>query len=312
MKKLVIFGVMVILLVGAMAGTAFATRYDSGYATLTTGVSPHGGYGTTTNKCSACHAVHNPGGVSGLGANIGNQASRSAQIVVSGSQALLRSSVANACVYCHVSSNFNIVRVYNGIATEYTTPSTLGHTNNGALSMTDNSVSCTDCHQVHGAVSQMVSGDLYMQAKILKAQSAYDPDTPAFGVNGAGSANQANMTKWCTGCHTYYTTAYNQDTHVMTDTAGAHTYGNTATTQQGQVVAYSASTDCRSCHQAGLTNQTAAALGANDYPHYVSGTYRFLFEATSTASGNTSSTGTNDGNCLICHSNGVTGVGLGF
>ncbi|MHB9003613.1 MAG: hypothetical protein ACYC6C_06055, partial [Coriobacteriia bacterium] len=45
------------------------------------GSSPHGGYTTATTKCKVCHAVHE------------------AQM---GGEVLLRSTIADACNYCHV------------------------------------------------------------------------------------------------------------------------------------------------------------------------------------------------------------------
>lgn len=306
MKKSIFLMVMVVVFIGLMAGSAFATRYDSTYATFTG--SPHGTYSTATNKCAACHAVHNPGGASG-----GTEANRNTAITASGSEALLRSSIGNACTYCHVSNNFVIKTVYAELQANYTGANTNAHSFTGGpgSTMSDTNVSCTNCHQVHGAASMMVAGDLYMQKKILKTQATVDPDAPAYAANGVGSVNDTNMSRWCSGCHNYYEIDYNQNSHIMTVAAGD--YNNpSATNKQHQAVAWKDSSSCRSCHADGVTNQAAATNGANNYPHYTSG-YRFLREATSSGVASAAAGPTNDGQCLICHAfNGATGVGLDF
>lgn len=310
MKRFVIFMVMVMVLVGAMAGSAFATRYDSGYAPFT-GVSPHGGYSTATNKCAVCHAVHNPGNISALTA--GQKSDEVARDgALNGSEALLRADIANACTYCHITGGFAIKTVYNESIALYTAPNTNAHTTNGAP-MSDVGVRCTDCHQVHGALASMVTSgtsgadDLYLQRKILKYNTP-DPDAPVYVANSAAAVNPMNMTRWCSGCHTYYEAGYNGNSHVMKAAAGAYSNPKASI---GGTVAWSSSTYCRSCHQDGLTDQLAAANGMNDFPHYTAG-FRFLKQANSSVAGAVPATSQNDGLCLICHTNGVTGAGITF
>lgn len=324
MKKTYFVVLMVVVLVASMTGTAFATRYDSGYQPFTT--SPHGQYDLTTTKCSACHAVHNPGSLSGSSeARLSSETSRNANIGTS--EALLRGDIANACSYCHVSNNFpDIKAVYGRVASNYTSATPVnggfGHTNvTGSFGQT--SVRCGDCHQVHGAVNYMAStSDAYMYKKILRdISTGYDPDTPAtFAFNGSNvNPNQTNISKWCTGCHFYYETGYNSNSHVMTSTAGG--YGNTqaAPDVQGVAVAWFTSAECRSCHMDGVTNQPSAAnTGVNNYPHFTAG-YRFLREATSSVAASsalrapTTGPAVNDGACLICHvQNGANGVAMSF
>jgi cytochrome c553 len=314
MKKLILLVVMVVLLVALMAGSAFATRYDSGYAPFAG--SPHGQYSTATTKCAACHAVHNPGGLGALGVNDPNKLNDAARNAAMGtSEVLLRSSVANACTYCHLSNPaFGIKMVYNGAAVNYTTASGFGHTSNGA-SMSNLGVNCVDCHQVHGAASLMAnSGDAYMYRKILKAQPGYDANAPAFAANASTiTPVAANITRWCTGCHNYYEAGYNSNSHVMTSAKASYANGSANISSR---VAWSASTDCRSCHQDGVTNAAAATGGVNNYPHFTGG-YRFLRQAngaTDTIVPATAPTGsnTNDGTCLICHASGTNGAGQTF
>lgn len=324
MKKTYFVVLMVVVLVALMSGTAFATRYDSGYQAFTT--SPHGQYDLNSTKCAACHAVHNPGAVlsASSATTKSTEASRNAAIAAPGgsTEALLRGDIANACSYCHVSSNFpDIKAVYSRVPANYTNPDGRAHSNVTG-SFGDTSVRCGDCHQVHGASTVMAAtGDLYMYGKILRNITAgYDPDTGgSFAVNGNANAPvQANITRWCTGCHVYYEAGFNDNSHVMTDTIAA--YGNSQAAPSVRVlpVAWYASTDCRSCHQDGVTDQASVGnTGVNNYPHFTAG-YRFLREATSSvaasapaqvpAAGNAAK----DGACLICHSNGTFGAGLTF
>jgi hypothetical protein len=314
MKKVFFLVAMVVLLVGMLSGSAYATRYDSGYAAFQG--SPHGQYSTATTKCTACHAVHNPGGLSALAYNNVSKTNDAARNAAMGaSQALLRGNIANACTYCHISNpGFGIKMVYNGNSANYTTASGFGHTSNGAA-MSDLGVNCVDCHQVHGASTLMANtADAYMYRKILKTPPAYDTNAPAFVANVSTiTPVAANITRWCTGCHNYYEAGYNSNSHVMTSAKAAYANGAASISSR---VAWSASTDCRSCHQDGGTNQAAATLGVNNFPHYTAG-YRFLWQANSSdgataAAAAPAGTNTNDGTCLICHANSGAGAGAGI
>lgn len=76
-------------------------KYEGGYAGFDDPVlqlytqSPHGGYNTTTNRCSMCHAVHRAEGSMGL------------------TRADERS---DACAYCHVGSAHSGLVVYDAVA----------------------------------------------------------------------------------------------------------------------------------------------------------------------------------------------------
>jgi hypothetical protein len=313
---------MVVLMVALMGGSAFAIRYDSTYATFSG--SPHGQYSTATTKCAACHAVHNPGQLATSTVSTDKESLDHAtrQTAMGSSEVLLRGTIANACTYCHITGPFSIKKVYAANAANYTTASGFGHTSNGAA-MSDAGVNCVDCHQVHGASALMASTtDLYMYRKILKSQAGYDSDAPAvFAPNASTTTvNGTNMSKWCSGCHGYYETDHNQNSHIM---AAFNTNfktgpgGNAAANYDGQV-AWAASTYCRSCHQAGVTNAAAASNGANNFPHFTGG-YRFLFQANSSsgatadaAAPSTAGQPVNDGTCLICHATGVAGAGVSF
>lgn len=313
MKKLAFLMVLVVILVGMMTSAAFAVRYDSTYSAFAG--SPHGQYSTATTKCSACHAVHNPGGLeTATAAQRADQAYRAANL--GGSQVLLRSSVANACLYCHVSGNFAIKTVYAETAANYNGGNvTNAHNTNGGA-MSDTGVNCTDCHQVHGAATMMASynvgtssvDDGYLYKKILKDQPAYDTDTVAWAANGAGAVNGANMSKWCSGCHVYYSTAHNSDTHIMG--AANVNYSNGAATNFTGQAAFTKSTFCRDCHANGVVDQLAAANGANNFPHFVSG-YRFLNQGNNNAA-SAAATSANDGARPTRHATPAAGAGATY
>lgn len=284
MKKSIAVLTLAVVLVFAFAAVAFAAEGDAVYEAPTPGVSPHGGYTDATNKCAVCHSVHHA-------ADDG------------GEEMLLRSSVANACIYCHVSANFAIKTVYSETPTLYS---------NGGADNRDShdtsgfggSFKCGSCHAVHGAGMEGVAGTDYTAAKILKAPTGaftYDQTDNAVVFGGAdlitdapASLNLAAMTDaqevnaWCTRCHKYWNTSYNQDTHVMkapgTNAEALAHYG-TATSP-----ASATSELCRSCHNGGYTdvdwaagtwtgkdatgasvNLTAAYAGENNWPHNVAG-----------------------------------------
>lgn len=291
MKKTLAVLMLAVVLVFAFAAVAFAAEGDAVYESPTAGVNPHGGYTDATNKCAVCHSVHHA-------TDTGTE------------EMLLRSSVAGACIYCHVSSNLAIKTVYSETPTLYS---------NGVADNRDShdtsgfggSFKCGSCHAVHGAGMEGVAGTDYTAKKILKAPTgAYTYDITnneivfdgTEGIDSAvitGATNQslnlAGMTDaqevnaWCTRCHKYWNTAYNQDTHVMKAPAanGAH-YALTNSP------ASATSELCRSCHNGGYTNVTLAGAvwtgldaagvsqtlttgtgdgyqGADNWPHNVAG-----------------------------------------
>jgi cytochrome c553 len=97
---------------------------------------------------------------------------------------------------------------------------------------------------------------------------------------------------------------------VVTNSAAGTALG--ATTGAGNPVAFKNSTACRSCHDAGSTDQTGVSM--DSFPHYIQGTLFFLntaSDAAATGAGATDSFA--DGTCLKCHRNGTgSGVGLTF
>ena len=281
----------------ALATPAFAAVGNSQYtlwsdvATMPgQGSSPHGGYSTSTTKCSVCHAVH--------AATAGD------------SQMLLPSSVADACNYCHVGGAGGYVQVYNGDPKNYAGTDLPNAHNSYEVLGINQGVLCSQCHQVHAADSAMTA-NAYLTTKLLRGGKTYNAFArnydPAAGAPKSTDDSSTALTKWCAGCHfqvantSMYAVGYDQQSHIMT-TATA-TYGNPGASYSGQV-AFKNSTYCASCHSSGYT--TAA------WPHYTSGV-RFLDAAegaTATASGAVRSN--QDGVCLRCHRKGLNGAGSSY
>ncbi len=318
----------VLLLFAATAPLALA----SGYATPTTGQSPHGNYSDSTNKCKVCHAVHN--------------ASDNDEELGGGTEALLRSkrgwyqggplgnpNTGNACVYCHIVGSWAIRKVYNSTLASYTVDSRRNHDDAHRVEAWGYPAyqGCLSCHSVHGS---NIIGAPYT-AKIMR-------NDPGEGLSSAAT----NMTEFCRDCHdepydpfgptkwygfrctfchntmfferggdddgvgdpvdnlpTFYTEDRDGVTHVMT---------STLTAPGGMQVAWNKSSDCRDCHIGG--NNTPA----NDFPHLTSGSY-FLDDAYNPTDGppGTPEAGM-DRVCLNCHVQGgdgdsyTTGVGRTF
>lgn len=269
-----------------MVGTAFGAWNDSGYLTPTG--SPHGGFTTTTKYCAVCHAVHHAQGLGG--------------------EVLLRSTVSNACSYCHIdNASYGYIVIYNGVDANYTADTAYNHSSAGGAR-------CVDCHQVHAAAVKM-TGQAYLNQKILKVAAAGYVGTFQ-SAPLAGDANYVAEAKWCSGCHPYYNTGYNGTTHRMN--TAALNYGNPAASAGTTQVAFTASDTCRQCHASGNVAQTpvppATITSANNFPHLTTG-IRFLTTAvTANGAGSVDATTSNqDGVCLRCHRDGgVNGVGLSY
>lgn len=322
MKKTIVLALAIVLLF-AFAATAYATT-ASGYVAWSSAApnnapaTPHKGYASNTNKCAVCHAVH--------------KASDTGQV-------LLRSTVADACTYCHIdtATGTGIVPffIYNGNVAAYSADTTYAPFGGGVAHNTG----CSNCHSVHGAYTL----DGSRSAKILKDwdYAPWGRPNSTFVLAKWGSAaaissdaNQnSQVTAWCSGCHPYFVEAYESTityysgfgvggtasrtgstltsikSHIMTDLAGGYTNG-VANIASGTDVAWAPSVYCRSCHDAGSTDAVSGVIAAS-FPHYTGQYYRFLTVGESMAtSGSTNTTGTVDGMCLKCHRTG-TGTGIG-
>ena len=327
MKRIFVLAVLVVAVM-AFAVSAYAST-NSTYATWDATApndnpaTPHKGYALNTSKCAVCHAVHK-----------GENAD-------AGGELLLRSSVADACTYCHITTNIGGDRIYNGVEAAYFPGSDAVGEFGGGFSHNPYGATCVSCHAVHGA--NTIDGA--NPTKILKdwptdgSFHAYSTFALAKWSDPANEAvNDAQITAWCTGCHKYYTeyyadgdasTGYVQRTeyiggpttyewrmnqsHVMTTTKASYANPQSTVTSPTQV-AWGTSEYCRSCHDA----PNSAAVGGiiqNSFPHYTPGYYRFMTVAPEFgAASSTNNTGTVDGLCVKCHINsGATaGVGIDF
>lgn len=290
-----------------LAGTvpAFAVWGDSTYAdwddisalagNLPVGSSPHGEYQTTSQKCKVCHAVHNanPGG-----------------------QALLMSTMADSCSYCHVSAKVSNYVVYDGKTVNYSGTDFQNAHNSYSVSGEEQGVRCTDCHQVHAAYNKMTLNE-YLTDKILSGPAVYNSGNydPLAGAPQPLATDDAEtaISKWCTRCHLRDYNYYSDGeyfpglaTHVMK--APSSNYQSVQPESSiAAAVAYNGSENCSSCHGSQRYD------GLHAWPHYTSGA-RFLLVAASSAvasSGAAPGETRHDKVCLRCHRNGA-GLGVGL
>jgi hypothetical protein len=325
MKRISVLTLLTLVAMLVFASAAFASAYST-YVTWDPAYpnnnpdTPHKGYAINTNKCAVCHAVHKgyPGG-----------------------EVLLRSTVSEACDYCHINSNIGGDRIYGGNADNHNSDLSAGSMPGGFA----HNNACTQCHSVHGANTMggaKSSRILYdwadADAPTRVPYSTYALMTWTDPANEADGDGQ--ITAWCTGCHTYYTPYYAdgsatgfidnderavgpQDdmayqSHIMTTNASfSGVYDNPQTTEPDPV-AWAPSVYCVSCHDApnngsSLGNDPADGIYDNHFPHYTTDYYRFMDVATSTAvAGSTNTTGTIDGLCLKCHRDATDGVGITY
>lgn len=309
MKKLTLLLVVAALATVGIVSVAYAST-TSDYAAWSTAYpnngtvlqTPHKDFRTTTVKCAVCHAVH--------------KASATGEV-------LLRSTVANSCLFCHVDATaVGNIRLYGGVAANYNgSDLPVAHGGTGASE-------CVDCHTIHGANS--IGGDV--SAKILKAGS-YQATASAHYLDTAPRNEQ--VTLFCTRCHPYFTDEYDTQTtgdifttagkfssHVMTDADAAYNPG-AHVSYNGQVTNVD-SKYCRDCHDAGNVDESATNFGAtllstDNFPHYTANASRFLmggaYSGDTTADvGSALSSASVDGVCLKCHSwnAGANGVGDTF
>lgn len=303
-----------------LAGTipAFGDWGDSTYAVwrdisaAMPGQSPHGDYDTTTQKCRVCHAVHaaNPAG-----------------------QALLHTTVQDACAYCHIVANVSDYVVYGGNVNNYAgTDFESAHNVSVAGGLTGG---CVDCHTVHKAYTQMPV-NAALRKKILKGSQTSPISNPTYdpfaGAPLSSDSTEAALTKWCTKCHRsvtggvpygYYNDyatneaefgeGYNiiEYTHIMKDLAvdgNVYDASIRGGSLEPTVVAWGSSKYCSSCHTSNYGDSS------HKWPHYTDGA-RFLVSAgdisaaaSPTAPGKTKY----DAVCLRCHRDGTRGVGLSW
>ena len=315
LKKMLLLGLSVVFAL-ALATAAFAdTGTKSGgfwpYSTTLNAfvaldgsviadasASPHGGYSDTTGKCKTCHAVHGaaPDG-----------------------EALLRTTKADACIYCHLSGTFAIAQPYGSDPASYLNES---QNNHASTHQGTGYSGCASCHSVHGASIWSNAADGVDRDMILRT----DPGATIGAANNQGAleAPVATLTDFCRDCHDG--TALAQPSYRAADgttcSGGCHsaqmlvtntgsrngvshimttTLTGTGTDASGNAVkvANAVSTECRSCHKGAATY-----ADGNSFPHLTSGA-DFLADSYRATSGL-------DSVCLDCHqwSSGSTTLGV--
>lgn len=325
---------LVLVLVSATAAYAAAVSgyaaWSAGGPNATTDPTPHKDYITTSVKCAVCHAVHKaaPGG-----------------------ELLLRGTAGESCEFCHIADNIGLVRIYNGDVDNYLfAGGAQAHTDNAAGAAVGSR--CVDCHAVHGAGTL---DDVSINKYVLKATASASGApggfaTPQVTAMARATANPGVKQIWvdafCSMCHPYYQPAYNGQITVAAYHASGPTqsgtfqshimgpananYANPRATYTGQV-AWLPSTNCRSCHDAGLTDQEGVAppssLVLNSYPHFTPDYTRFMTAkaySTDPAAGTQNyaapsgdgvdynSDAMPDGLCLKCHRSTGPATGIGY
>lgn len=269
------------------------TSNQGGYFDPTPGQSPHGAYSSVSGKCKTCHAAHGAGAAG---------------------EALLRTSRANACVFCHVGAAFSTKKPYGTDPSLYTTEYENNHASRHQSSRYDG---CIACHSVHGANIFVSPSDGIDTGKILRNNPGGRIGT-SNGSLGAIPGPVTTLDEFCVDCHDFRSSAahgcglchtapfapYSAQKHVYEtpDRNGtSHIMTAALTNTAGTQVATVGSEDCRSCHKGAATY-----ADGNSFPHLTSGADFLMDEHTSTSP--------LDRVCVECHSwnGGAAGVGATF
>lgn len=346
MKKTLIVMALAVALVFAFASAAMARpngniyiQWDAAGANAAV-PTPHAGYTTATEKCNVCHSVHYAATSSFTWPDTAGAGANTWTTDAAETQMLLRSSVANACNYCHITTGVGGKQLYGGIVSNYTVSSAFAH--NGP------SAACSGCHAVHGANTFQgpnldkilrVRADRPIQPEVIGAAGG-NPAIAAVYTDAADAvADTSALGKYyqqiafCTQCHAEYT-----DASESTITGGPGYYDNGAYIAgseykghpikdaeavfvangdnfAGQAAFVNADT-CRMCHDAGNVNE-APGVSFNSFPHYTQGYFVFSYTGAQAgvqdAADDTKNYAT-DGNCLKCHvnSDGTAGVNITY
>lgn len=299
---------------------------------------PHAGYTSATEKCNVCHSVHYAATSNFTWPDTAGGGANSWTSDDTDTEMLLRSSVANACNYCHIETSIGGVQLYGGIVTNYTVGSTFAH--NGP------SAACSGCHAVHGAntfqgpnVTKIlrVRADRPIQGEVLAtavdrnpaiASLYIDTNDAKFDIAGLGKYGQ--QIAFCTQCHAEYTDAsestitggpgyYDNGSYIAGSEYKGHPLKNfdanfsaKGANFTGQAAWVTAET-CRNCHDAG--NVDEAGVTFNSFPHYTDGYFVFStygdFQGVNNGPDN-ARRAASDGNCLKCHINAAQDAGVGI
>lgn len=304
-KSLFVAAIVAVMVLGfAVSAYAIGPLYitwNSGGNNAGTG-GPHQNYQLTTEKCAVCHSVHAAAVSNAAAGDFGPLATGPGE-----TQMLLRSSVADSCTYCHITTNVSGLQIYNGVASNYTVGDQYGH--NGSTS-----AECVDCHAVHGA--DTFKG--YIAGKILKANkntvgnvSGGVQIEAAAALNSlvssgtvftapASSDGDYQVTAFCTRCHKTFSdasettitaggyfkewdggTTFNPRSFKNHPLKSAEASFSAAGASFTDTVAWADAKTCRSCHAAGDTRVSTAYGGAGglvswSFPHWTNQNASFL------------------------------------
>ncbi|MBW6468523.1 MAG: hypothetical protein K0B85_05115 [Coriobacteriia bacterium] len=276
--------------------------------------SPHKGYEQTTTKCAVCHSVHF--------AYLGTDNERD-PAGARDAELLLRGTVGMSCSYCHIQTSIGVKEVYGGVQANYGTE----QNDDSGYAHNWHATGCNVCHAVHGANTY----DGALTTKILQAQPRGRSPQPLVTAGSAAggifdSAEQAltyegdrflQQVAFCASCHYQYSDdSYRaiQTRNSLNETKqhpmvmASESLAAQGASYKGKV-AWQDSTTCRSCHSAGVYDETPGLTGysINNFPHYTAGAYRFLTQEVTAEYAS-------DQVCLDCHrsADGELGVGIDF
>ncbi len=255
--------------------------------------SPHGGYTATTVKCAVCHAVH---------------------VASPDGDTLLKMEADQACISCHVAAQLGGTNmVYGGSAAIANSSGMDHHTTSANCSRCHASVhgagAITDVPSITSIIlAEQYSND-QMNPRLVNSWittgTAIEGLTQAqvdtlLNTSTAATTREVAIGLFCQGCHSgsYQngvagTLGNGNDGSAIGDRTGhrvgtsvvanasydppyAYNLAATSTASFTGQVAWSAATNCKSCHDA---TQFADGSGGLGFPHFTQGAARFLMKS---------------------------------
>ncbi len=329
------------LVLAASAGIASAqdqwpyAEWTAGGPNAGTADTPHRDYRTTTVKCAVCHAVHNAAWYTTDDGTPEGSMTSGVAVPGSPSELLLRTSVADACTYCHIETAIGSIVIYGGNKDLYLYDDKHGHQVEGG-------VSCVDCHAVHGAGTFQFDGGysgfrIAKNLKVFKIRSDVASDFAGGDVQrlieATATLTTPNGDEWqpgeytvvayCTQCHATWS-MNSEDLHESTEGTATvfiktHPLRTTLPVFEAQgassevtKVANGDTRDCLWwCHAQDPFVDKGPGVHLDDFPHYNSRTQRFVY-----ADGYDVADASADGVCIQsgCHQwrDGETTRGVGI
>jgi predicted CXXCH cytochrome family protein len=210
------------------AKTQCTDCHDSSSPTSTTTYGPHGGYTTTSNKCSTCHSTHTAGG---------------------GKYLLPKATIKATCETCHDGTGGE--GVYGVLRSRGVTPTAehridvsnavpggdpvTGGSRVTTFSGESGYLSCDDCHSPHGALeaSRTVKPFAGDRIRVASSEATIVSNRLLRTLpTGATTPTADYGSDWCLGCHqgrsTEVTMTANHPTDSSLTTTTPFTYSNVA------------------------------------------------------------------------------------